>query len=270
MDHGITRGKIAWYFPPGRLGPNLILTNNKARTKGHVSDSIDASIDRCMTYIHEITQHRHHRGIDHPCKWINVKELSRGALEVLTYSETDSSIGDDQIVQTCGERDLNKFLASATNLESSDLTVNNDKPITMSPIIEANQRPILCPSGPKILVPIRYDMEAGRKAAPCSQLLAFMVSIIQRGSDGSKMAIPAFAKVRAPAATKIYGSLMRVSRLAPSWSSFVTFGCKTSNWRTETRNLYKDCRVNKMVILRPSIRAKNARIIKGDDFPTNS
>ena len=69
--------------------------------------------------------------------------------------------------------------------------------------MEASHLPILCPMGPKMLVPMRYDMDAGRKAAPCCQFVASMVSIIQRGRDGSRMAMPAFAKVKAPAATRM-------------------------------------------------------------------
>ena len=63
--------------------------------------------------------------------------------------------------------------------------------------------PIWCPNGPKILVPTRYEMEAGRKAAPCSQFDDFIVSIINRGKEGSRMAMPRLAKVMAPAATII-------------------------------------------------------------------
>ena len=37
-----------------------------------------------------------------------------------------------------------------------------------SPTREAFHRPILCPIGPKRFVPIKYEMEAGRKAAPSS------------------------------------------------------------------------------------------------------
>lgn len=59
----------------------------------------------------------------------------------------------------------------------------------MNPIIDASHLPNLCPSGPKTFVPIKYEMEAGRKAAPCSQFEALIVSIIQSGKDGSMVVI---------------------------------------------------------------------------------
>ena len=44
------------------------------------------------------------------------------------------------------------------------LTQMRANPMMTRPISEASQRPILWPRGPNKLVPIRYDMEAGRKA----------------------------------------------------------------------------------------------------------
>lgn len=89
--------------------------------------------------------------------------------------------------------------------------------------------PIRCPNGPKILVPIKYEIDAGKNAAPCSQFEDFIVSIIHNGNDGSRIAMPKFAKVMAPAAIIIYGSFMRVRRDAPSCSSFSMVGCNTSS-----------------------------------------
>lgn len=51
-------------------------------------------------------------------------------------------------------------------------------------------RPILCASGPNIFVPIRYDILAGKNAAPRSNEPAPQLSIIHNGSDGSSVAIP--------------------------------------------------------------------------------
>lgn len=45
---------------------------------------------------------------------------------------------------------------------------------------------------------MRYDMEAGKKAAPRWKELAPQVSIIHKGRDGSNMAIPKFPIVIAP------------------------------------------------------------------------
>lgn len=58
------------------------------------------------------------------------------------------------------------------------------------PVSEASHLPIRWPSGPNMLVPIRYAIEEGKNAAPCSQLFAFIVSIIHKGNEGSRMAIP--------------------------------------------------------------------------------
>lgn len=71
-------------------------------------------------------------------------------------------------------------------------------PLNTSPIKEAKERPITWPNGPKRLVPMRYDIEAGRKAVPCSRLVEFMRPIIQMGSEGSRTPMLMFAKVMAP------------------------------------------------------------------------
>lgn len=81
-------------------------------------------------------------------------------------------------------------------------------------------------------------MDAGKKAAPCSQLDDFIVSIIQSGSDGSSMAMPMLANVIAPAATNMYGSLISVISDAPSCSSRTIFGCRTSSCKPND-NEYK-------------------------------
>ena len=48
------------------------------------------------------------------------------------------------------------------------------------------------------MVPIRYEIEAGRKAAPSCHLGASMRSIMNSGSDGSSIPIPMLEKVMAP------------------------------------------------------------------------
>lgn len=58
--------------------------------------------------------------------------------------------------------------------------------------------PILWPSGPNKLVPIRYDILAGRNTAPCCHLGECIVSIMWSGNDGSNIAIPILANVIAP------------------------------------------------------------------------
>ena len=57
--------------------------------------------------------------------------------------------------------------------------------------------------GPNKLVPIKYEMLAGKKAAPNSHFSGFIVLIIHIGKDGSIIAMPILAKVIAPAATNI-------------------------------------------------------------------
>ncbi len=74
--------------------------------------------------------------------------------------------------------------------------------------------------GPNKLVPIKYDMLAGRNAAPSCHFSGFIVFIIHIGNDGSIMAMPILANVIAPAAVNIYGSLIKVFSGAPSWASF--------------------------------------------------
>ena len=78
------------------------------------------------------------------------------------------------------------------------LTQIKAKPIIRRPIREANQRPIRCPKGPKRLVPIRYEMEAGKKAAPSCHFSASILSIMKMGKEGSSMAMPILANVIAP------------------------------------------------------------------------
>lgn len=63
---------------------------------------------------------------------------------------------------------------------------------------DALHLPIRCPKGPNRLVPIKYEMEAGRNAAPCCHLAAFILSIMKIGKDGSSIAMPMLAKVIAP------------------------------------------------------------------------
>lgn len=96
-------------------------------------------------------------------------------------------------------------------------------------------------------------MEAGKKATPCSQRVAPMLSTIQSGSDGSSIAIPMLAKVMAPAAIRIYGSLIRLfSDGGSSVSAFCMDGCNM-----------KSCS-------NPSPNARAASTRKGADLPTNS
>jgi len=71
------------------------------------------------------------------------------------------------------------------------------------PTNDANQRPILCPKGPNMFVPIKYEMDAGKKAAPNCHFSAFILSIMKIGKDGSSMAIPILANVMAPFFYKI-------------------------------------------------------------------
>ncbi len=71
--------------------------------------------------------------------------------------------------------------------------------MTIIPMSDALHRPILCPSGPNRLVPIKYEIEAGRKATPSSHFLAHMLPIMKMGNDGSNMPMPMLAKVMAPA-----------------------------------------------------------------------
>ena len=78
------------------------------------------------------------------------------------------------------------------------LTKIKARPIMIRPIREANHRPIRCPKGPKRLVPIRYEMEAGKKAAPNCHFSASILSIMNIGREGSSMAMPILAKVMAP------------------------------------------------------------------------
>ena len=90
------------------------------------------------------------------------------------------------------------FLKRIVYIWDTVLTNIKAKPIIKRPMSEANQRPIRCPKGPKRLVPIRYDMEAGRKAAPSCHFSASILSIMKMGNDGSSIAIPILAKVMAP------------------------------------------------------------------------
>ena len=112
------------------------------------------------------------------------------------------------------------------------LTNISARPINDKPIKEASHRPILWPSGPNKfvpkkmnyeinengnsrinfswkhvlrrsiicvnIIPIRYEMEAGKKAAPSCHFSASIWSIIKIGKDGSNMAIPILANVIAP------------------------------------------------------------------------
>ena len=83
-------------------------------------------------------------------------------------------------------------------LAYSQLTNIRANPITYNPTKDASHLPTLCPKGPNKFVPIRYDMDAGRNAAPSCHFSAFILSIIKMGNDGSSIAIPMFANVIAP------------------------------------------------------------------------
>jgi hypothetical protein len=74
----------------------------------------------------------------------------------------------------------------------------SENPMRIMPTSDASHLPILCPRGPKRFVPIRYEMEAGRNAAPSCHLGASIRSIMKSGSEGSSMPIPMFEKVIAP------------------------------------------------------------------------
>jgi hypothetical protein len=76
---------------------------------------------------------------------------------------------------------------------------------------------------------MRYEMLAGKKAAPISPLFEFIVLIIQTGSEGSMTAMPMLANVIEPAAMSIYGSLTKFFKDVPSCFSLCTPGFKTSN-----------------------------------------
>lgn len=78
------------------------------------------------------------------------------------------------------------------------------------PANDANQRPILWPKGPNMFVPIKYEMDAGKKAAPSCHFSASILSIMKMGSEGSSMAIPMLANVMAP---KIKKYILRISSL---------------------------------------------------------
>ena len=80
---------------------------------------------------------------------------------------------------------------SVTIRDVQPLTQSNAKPIITSPQSDANHLPMRWPRGPKMLVPIRYEIDAGKKAAPCSQLDDCIVSIIHSGNEGSRIAMPA-------------------------------------------------------------------------------
>ena len=80
----------------------------------------------------------------------------------------------------------------------SQLTNIRANPITYNPTKDASHLPTLCPKGPNKFVPIRYDMDAGRNAAPSCHFSAPILSIIKMGNDGSSIAIPMFANVIAP------------------------------------------------------------------------
>ena len=93
------------------------------------------------------------------------------------------------------------YLRYGKNLHK--LTKIKAMPINKRPISEANQRPIRCPKGPNRLVPIKYEMEAGKNAAPNCHFSASILSIMNMGKEGSNMAMPMFANVIAPAAIRI-------------------------------------------------------------------
>ena len=142
------------------------------------------------------------------------------------------------------------LLFQKSSLQEALLTNIKARPIKIRPIREANHRPILCPIGPKRLVPIRYEMEAGKKAAPNSHFSASILSIMNIGREGSSIAMPMLAKVIAPkkiisskiwqkmkkikalflpAATSMYGSDTKAFKLGASSSLLVTQGCNTNN-----------------------------------------
>lgn len=78
------------------------------------------------------------------------------------------------------------------------LTHMRQIPIIIRPRRAASHRPIRCPKGPNKLVPIRYEILAGKNVTPCFHRPADIVSIIHIGNEGSNIAIPVFANVIAP------------------------------------------------------------------------
>ena len=100
---------------------------------------------------------------------------------------------------------------------------------------------------------MRYEIDAGRNAAPSCHLGAFIVSIIQIGNDGSSIAMPMFANVmapehnidivdcqrmgqfenRLPAVTMTYGSASNAFSDGASASCLTTPGWRTINCRTK-------------------------------------
>ena len=58
--------------------------------------------------------------------------------------------------------------------------------------------PILLANGPNMIVPIIYEMLAGRNATPCSHFSAFMIFSIKVGNVGSRVPIPILANISAP------------------------------------------------------------------------
>lgn len=112
------------------------------------------------------------------------------------------------------------------------LTASKQNPTIIIPTIDAFHLPILCPIGPKRFVPRRYDTLAGRNAIPVSHASARIVSRIQIGNEGSNMAMPILANMIAPAATRIYGSLISTKNpVGNSWAGEM-WGLSTASWRT--------------------------------------
>ena len=132
---------------------------------------------------------------------------------------------------------INPFGITNPPTESADGIANSENPITIIPMNADNHLklafcgnthqiapylPILWAKGPKTFVPTRYEIEAGRKAAPLSNELAPQDSIIQSGSDGSSMAMPRLPMVIAPEVGTTFGSFGTfVVFLGTFWSYFL-------------------------------------------------
>ena len=138
----------------------------------------------------------------------------------------------------------------------------------------STHRPILCAIGPNTFVPIKYEIEAGRNAAPRSKvdfgdfaawpsltLLKFTGShrchhpdrqrrfqhrnthISKRNGtcNGLQLLRISFSIVL-PAARRMYGSLINVFNDAPWTGSPETAGCKTVNCNTrQARVMMRHC-----------------------------
>lgn len=64
-------------------------TYSESQAEGDVADGVDASVDGGVADVDEVTQLRHHRAVDH------------------ADGETQTSIGDDQVVDVACQGNLN-------------------------------------------------------------------------------------------------------------------------------------------------------------------